>query len=175
MVFGAIIIILAGIIIINQFKRSEKGQIIPGAETSANEQDASYMKNGNTTHIVQKSESLWNISNKYYKTGFNWVDIAKANNIQNPNVIFENQELIIPDIQLKKLSSAQNISQPIKINVSNSNSIKGVKYTVSKGDTLWHISVRAYGDGYEWPKIAEVNKLANPNIIHKGNILSIPR
>ncbi|HUV71729.1 MAG TPA: LysM peptidoglycan-binding domain-containing protein [Clostridia bacterium] len=44
-----------------------------------------------------------------------------------------------------------------------------------KGDTLWDISVRAYQDGYRWVEIAEANNLSNPNIIHPGNALTIPR
>jgi len=46
---------------------------------------------------------------------------------------------------------------------------------VVKGDNLWQIALRAYGDGYQWVKIARENKLANPDLIHSGNILKIPR
>jgi nucleoid-associated protein YgaU len=44
-----------------------------------------------------------------------------------------------------------------------------------KGDSLWKIAVRAYGDGYKWVSIAKANKLVNPNLIHSGNVLTLPR
>lgn len=53
--------------------------------------------------------------------------------------------------------------------------ITGDTYTVVHGDTLWSIACRAYGDCYQWTKIAEANHLANPGIIHAGNEFTIPR
>jgi nucleoid-associated protein YgaU len=53
--------------------------------------------------------------------------------------------------------------------------INGNSYTVVKGDNLWEIAVRAYGDGYKWTEIAKANKLANPDIIHSGNKFTLPR
>ena len=63
------------------------------------------------------------------------------------------------------------ISTPSK----NVETITGDTYTVVHGDTLWDIAVKAYGDGYQWTKISKANKLANPNLIHAGNVFSIPR
>lgn len=50
----------------------------------------------------------------------------------------------------------------------------GGTYTVVRGDNLWNIAVAAYGDGFRWVDIAKANKLANPSIIHAGNVLTIP-
>ena len=47
-------------------------------------------------------------------------------------------------------------------------------YTVVSGDTLWAIAKRAYGDGAQYPKIAEANKVSNPNLIYPGQELTIP-
>lgn len=47
-------------------------------------------------------------------------------------------------------------------------------YTVVHGDTLWDIAVKQYNDGYKWSDIARANNLVNPNIIHSGNILTLP-
>ena len=49
------------------------------------------------------------------------------------------------------------------------------EYTVTHGDTLWKIAEREYGTGYAWTKIAQTNKLANPNLIFSGNVLNLPR
>jgi nucleoid-associated protein YgaU len=53
--------------------------------------------------------------------------------------------------------------------------ITGASYKIVAGDTLWSISCRAYGDCYQWTKLASANKLANPDLIYAGNMLSIPR
>jgi len=49
------------------------------------------------------------------------------------------------------------------------------KYTVVRGDHLWRISTHFYGSGYNWTLLASENKLANPDIIHAGNVLTIPK
>jgi len=48
-------------------------------------------------------------------------------------------------------------------------------YTVVRGDHLWKISTQFYNTGLNWTLIAAENKLANPDIIHAGNILTIPK
>ncbi|MFN7008426.1 MAG: 5'-nucleotidase C-terminal domain-containing protein [Allorhizobium sp.] len=47
-------------------------------------------------------------------------------------------------------------------------------YTVTLGDSLWKIAVATYGDGMLWTKIAEANKLKNPNLIGVGEELELP-
>ena len=121
--------------------------------------------NNKTTYTVEKDDSLWKISQKLYGSGYNWTDIAKANNLTNPGIIVAGQQLNIPNVEPKLITG---ISQ-VKPTISDSN------YTVEKGDSLWVIAVRAYGDGYKWSEIAKDNNLSNPNIIEVGQILSIKR
>ena len=47
-------------------------------------------------------------------------------------------------------------------------------YTVVSGDTLWAIAERFYGDGNQYPKIASASGVANPDLIHPGQVLTIP-
>jgi nucleoid-associated protein YgaU len=49
-------------------------------------------------------------------------------------------------------------------------------YTVQKGDTLWSIADRFYGDGKRWVDIHQANrsKYANINSIPVGTVLVIP-
>ena len=47
-------------------------------------------------------------------------------------------------------------------------------YTVVSGDTLWAISERFYGDGNKYQQIAEASGIANPDLIHPGQVLTIP-
>jgi nucleoid-associated protein YgaU len=50
-------------------------------------------------------------------------------------------------------------------------------YTVVKGDSLSKIAKRFYGDAKEWRRIFEANtdQIENPDLIHPGQVLRIPR
>jgi len=127
-----------------------------------NDDDLNKPKN---VHTVAAGESLWKIAEKYYGSGYNWVDIAKENNLALENSIEIGQNLQIPDVESKS-ETAEAVDKKDPISVS--------EYTVVKGDSLWNIALRTYGDGYKWIDIANENNLNNPNIIHPGNILSLP-
>ena len=47
-------------------------------------------------------------------------------------------------------------------------------YTVESGDTLWAISERFYGDGSKYQAIADASGISNPDLIHPGQVLTIP-
>ena len=51
-----------------------------------------------------------------------------------------------------------------------------VKYTVQKGDSLSKIAQQQYGDGKKWKAIFEANRdqISNPDLIHPGQVLTIP-
>ena len=47
-------------------------------------------------------------------------------------------------------------------------------YTVVSGDTLWAISERFYGDGSKYQRIADASGISNPDLIHPGQVVTIP-
>jgi LysM repeat protein len=47
-------------------------------------------------------------------------------------------------------------------------------YTVVSGDTLWAIAERFYGDGNKYQMIADASGIPNPDLIHPGQVLTIP-
>ena len=47
-------------------------------------------------------------------------------------------------------------------------------YTVVSGDTLWAIAEKFYGDGNKYQQIADASGVANPDLIHPGQVLTIP-
>ncbi len=160
---GVVVVILAVVLVFNYFKnKGKEGEITPAGQTQIEEQQKEEVKVG--IYTVKKGQSLWAIAEEVYGSGFNWTDIAKANNIKNPNLIEEGQELKLPQVE-KKTATVVKPEEKIEKDT----------YTVVRGDNLWKIAVRAYGDGYKWVDIARANKLANPNLIHAGNVLVIPR
>jgi len=119
---------------------------------------------------VKVGDTLWTIAENHYGSGFNAYDIAKANKIINPDLIEVGQEIIIPSIKAKTPTTgviAEVKTDKVLITES--------KYTVKQGDYLWKIALEAYGDGYQWLKIARANNLSHPDLIHAGNVLIIPR
>ena len=48
-------------------------------------------------------------------------------------------------------------------------------HTVQKGDTLWAIAKKYYGNGSQYPKIVSANPdIKNPNLIYPGQVFTIP-
>lgn len=50
-------------------------------------------------------------------------------------------------------------------------------YTVAAGDSLSKIAKRVYGDANQWKRIFEANRdqISNPDLIHPGQVLRIPK
>ncbi|MFI5265695.1 MAG: LysM peptidoglycan-binding domain-containing protein [Candidatus Levyibacteriota bacterium] len=48
------------------------------------------------TYTVKAGDDLWNIAVRAYGDGYKWVDIARVNNLSNPNLIFSDNVLVIP-------------------------------------------------------------------------------
>jgi len=166
---GAVVVVIA-LVLVFSFLRG-RNLLKPGVTQPAS--TVNQQQTGNrpmpTTYTVQAGESLWTIAEKIYGSGYNWVDLAKTNNLTNPGLIFSNTKLVVPNVA-PKLSTVQN--QQIS---PTAEPINGTTYTVKKGDCLWTIAVRAYGDGYKWVEIAKANSLANPDLIYSGNVFQLPR
>ena len=136
------------------------------------------------TYTVATGDDLWHIAEKFYKSGYNYVDIAKANNLENPGILYSGTKLIIPqvtpDVATATIIPTQT-SAPAQIlanqknTITTNQTIKTNTYVIQQGDDLWDIAVRAYNDGYKWTEIAKANNLTNPGLIHTGNVIKIPR
>ncbi|MBI2007119.1 MAG: LysM peptidoglycan-binding domain-containing protein [Candidatus Blackburnbacteria bacterium] len=117
------------------------------------------------------------MSEKYYGSGYNWVDIAEANSLANANLILVDQELTVPNAAVRQPASTTPAAQAPQSTTSFGEPIQGNSYQVVTGDHLWGIAVRAYGDGYQWVKIWRENKsqIKNPNLIYPAQEFKIPR
>jgi len=164
--------LVVGVLIFNYFKRvgtqTTELEELTEETTTEETQPAEGEVPGNLPeqYTVKASDNLWKIAEEHYGSGYNWVDIAQANNLTNPSHLLLGQQLKLPEVEAKK---------PTKVVDPGVNSITGDKYTVEEGDSLWKISIRAYGDGYQWPRIAQENSLSNPDHIEPGQVLTIPR
>jgi len=175
-IMGGVVVVIVAILMFNYFKSINQleGETTSGTSTEIAEEVREGDKPSNlpTTYIVKKGDDLWHIAEKFFNSGYNFTDIALENRITNVNVIIPGQELAIPQVEAKKVTVAT-ISQK-----STKPAIESSTYVTQAGDYLWDIAVRAYGDGYAWPQIYEVNKAVigpNPDLLPKGVTLNLAR
>jgi len=179
---GVVVVIVIGALVFNYFRSlNQEGQIESGTETGQEEQQEVILveEEGKlipqglpTVYIVKENDHLWQIAEKFYNSGYNWVDIAEANNLSNADKIAVGQELTIPKTEVIALVGEEIKKGGVQ---EATNEIGNESYQIVKGDSLWEIAVRTYGDGYRWTSIADANNLENPGLIHPGNTLIIPR
>jgi len=175
LLLGMVVVVVVGFIIFSFVKNKGNLQQTSSVKNNAvSEEQADKSKSSlPKTYTVVAGDYLWSISEKFYKSGYNWVDIAKVNSLANPNIVHVGVKLTIPDVKPKIITMVQKEEKVLQAPVTNA--IKGSSYTVVSGDNLWNIAVRAYSDGYKFVEIAKANKLSNPDLIFSGNKLTIPR
>jgi nucleoid-associated protein YgaU len=161
---GLAVILVVGMITFNYFKAKMQSTTKSETEQAQQKEETVLLP---STYTVKAGDTLWSIAENFYNSGYNWVDIQKANTLNNPNYVEEGQVLQIPDVKP--------IVPPGDISATSATAQAVPKtYTVVKGDNLWKIAVSVYGNGYKWVEIAQTNKLVRPNIIHAGNVLTLP-
>lgn len=179
MLLGGLVVVVVGILIYNYFTTVDQDLAdldteIPSDTVELVEEGGKLVPKGlPTSYSVAAGDDLWKIAERFYGSGYNWVDIARENALANPNRVLVGQELNIPKTEV--LVPAGEQEEVVK--VADSDVITGSNYEVRSGDSLWKIAVRAYQDGYKWPEIAEANKdkVTNPNLIDEGMMLTLPR
>jgi len=167
-ILGALVVIVGLSVFFRLTAQEKSKKISTSSETEATAQKEE--AGAGKKYTVKKGDNLWKIAESEYGSGYNALDIATANKLANANIIEVGQVLVIPAVAAKKATKGE-IAQAKTEKVS----ITTDTYTVKTGDTLWKVAVEAYGDGYQWAKIAKENKLSDPDVIHGGNTLKLPR
>ncbi|MEI8345102.1 MAG: OmpA family protein [Candidatus Omnitrophota bacterium] len=88
-------------------------------------------------------------------------------------MIAEVEEVMIPAdkaafFQDKVVEERREVESQVKVSVK--------EYVIQKGDTLWKIAEKEYGDGKQWKRIYSFNQdvIANPDRPKKGTRIKIP-
>ncbi len=172
---GAVVVVISVILIFSFLKeRNKMMQETSSTSTSIEQEQFGSLKF--KTYIVKSGDDLWHIAQNVYGSGYNWIDIANTNKLENPSVLFAGTKLTLPNVKQRTAEVAQITPTPTTQPVAGDmGRIAGRSYKIQRGDDLWHIAVRAYGDGYKWVEIARVNKLTDPNLIHADNTIVLPR
>lgn len=79
-------------------------------------------------------------------------------------------------IKTKKATVTIATVKPTTRETKKAESSSGKTYTVVRGDRLWNIAKKFYGNGSQYTKIYNANKdkIKNPNLIYVGQVLTIP-
>lgn len=132
------------------------------------------------THVVQRGETLSAISRKYYGTVAKWRTILEANSdkLGSPRELRPKMRLTIPVAPglRARAEGSQSRRQVLAANSSGSEASDRKTHTVRKGDTLYRIALKYYGDGSLYKKIlkANRNKLSGPRDLKPGMQIEIP-
>ena len=173
MILGLVIVLVAVGLVVNYFQKQRGVISVPGASTqnklelAANDvPTGTQAGNNQSEYVVKTGDSLWKIAETQTGSGYNWTKIAEANKIKNPGVLFKDQKLIIPKIEAKVAEIKKAPAVTIK---------PGTTYTVVKGDSLWKIAVKTYGDGFKWTQIWKTNQkvIRDPNKLEVGMKLTL--
>ncbi|HEV2339889.1 MAG TPA: LysM peptidoglycan-binding domain-containing protein [Patescibacteria group bacterium] len=172
---GIIVVIVATLFIVSLVRQTRHVQ-----QTSSITAVPTVLPTTKTLHVpqtisqqhytVKRGDDLWHISERFYKSGYNWVDIAGANHLVHPGTIHSGNILVIPSVAPKIATFTPAPVKPVIMRP-----ITGGAYTVVKGDDLWNIALRAYGNPYRYVDLIKANNLKNPSLIFSGNVLKIPR
>jgi spore germination protein len=138
-------------------------------------------------HVVQRGDSLWQISQRY---GVQIASIVKVNGIENQNVLVVGQALVVPnDFPTYTIQSGDTLYQiasrfgttvesligwnniPLASVIYAGQVIDIPIHVVKQGESLYAIANR-YGTSVA--DIQRENNIANPALIYTGTRLSIP-
>lgn len=75
---------------------TEAGYDYGAVQSIVNQKLGSQSSKQTIYHIVVRGDTLWGIAKRYYGNGNRYPEIAKANNISNPDIIYVGQKLLIP-------------------------------------------------------------------------------
>ena len=111
---GVVVIVLIAGLIFNYFRSANlktwQGMLIDQqtpATTTETKPEEKQSDKFIDTYIVVKGDDLWHISEKFYKSGYNYVDIVKENKLSSNGVISAGMELRIPQVPAKKLPQSK--------------------------------------------------------------------
>lgn len=184
MFLGLVIVVVAVGLIFTFFQRQRGVVSVPGVSQTTSQKLLVPTETSEKTTIeesnytVKRGDNLWKIAEVNYGSGYNWTDISKANKLTNPGQLLVGQKLILPKVEKKVAVNAVNKTSVITKTVTETQTkIVVGSYKVARGDNLWKIAVKTYGDGYQWVQIWKSNKksLLNPDKLEIGMELVLPQ
>ena len=120
-------------------------------------------------HTVVKGDTLGEISTKYYGTSRKVTDIRRANGNIDPMRLSIGMDLKIPPLArtVSVASTGSQTARPTLAASRRGSATARRTYTVKKGDSLYKIAQRFYGDGTRYKDLLRANR----ELLHGSDIL----
>ena len=112
-------------------------------------------------HIVQRGENLFSIARQYSRT---LEEVARANGIAPPYIIHTGNQIIIP-------APGGGTQAPAPAAPAAPQPTGTSTYTVQRGESLAIIAAKF---NTTYIELARLNGIADPNILHVGQVLQVP-
>lgn len=74
------------------------------------------------TYIVKEGDTLWDIAQQYYQSGYNWQDLAQANELSSPYLLSVGTEIKIPHVKSRMIAQVKIKTNPLPATHGNYNS-----------------------------------------------------
>jgi len=120
------------------------------------------------TYVVAAGDTFIGIAEKVYGDRTKWQVIFEANRKQvpDPGRLPVGQKLVIPPLS----KSALKVEKPLP------RAARDLSHVVQRGDTLYKLAEKYYGDGSLWKEIHKANRksIPNPDRLELGQRLVIP-
>lgn len=122
---------------------------------------------------VQSGETLASICRKHYGDESLVSELAKFNDIANPNIVRVNHRLRIPSAEFLRGES----STPPAAAATRPEPPVPTTYTVQAGDSLSTISQQQLGTARRWREIHDMNRdvIRDPDNVIVGTVLKMPK
>lgn len=120
-----------------------------------------------TEYIVQSGDNLFRIALRF---GIPMSELAAANGITNPALIYVGQRLIIPGTAVTPVPTTAP-ETPVATTTTTPQPTSNTTYVVQPGDTLFKIAVR---NNTTVAVLTSLNNLSSPNFIYSGQVLLLP-
>lgn len=171
--FGGVVLVVVAVLMLNYFLPGQKESEEKVADLDVERygysdtvpiEDAGQISATSVgTYKVKAGDSLWKIADELYGDGFAWKEIAQANTMASPDLIEVGQVLNVP--------SKVDFEPPAQMGLE-----KPDNYIVKRGDYLWDIAARYYGDGFKWVEIWRANsgEVSDPDLLKVGQLLELP-
>jgi len=161
--------------------RNEIPRIVMGANNGDERSDSggSGRRVDFVFHEVRPGESLIGIARRYYADDSLVKELARFNEIDNPDTIRVGHRLRIPEVDALRSGAAGrgHSSNEPSTDQPRSDATVYTTYTVKRGDTLSEISQELLGTARRWREIYEMNRdvIRDADNLIAGTELKIPR
>jgi len=139
-------------------------------------------------HKVDQLEAVAPLVEEYGDVSLTDPDARKMKHLNGANEISHNVQIAVDernhlvvavDVTSQAVDYAQfyPMSKQTKENLGGASSSGGsyIIHTVQPGETLWGIAAAHTGSGTNFQNIANANNISNPNLIHAGQTIKIPK